>query len=348
MTALQELLSSSYRQAADSSPRLELIQRQSPLERMARLGDHLGRPHLFVKRDDEGGRGGGGNKLRKFERQFGQALDQGADTFVIAAHPQSNAARELVGCAVRFGFRTVVAVKELVPRETPAFRDSGNALLLELLGTEFVRVPANEEFAHALERIAVDLRRQGAKPYVLPFGASNQLGTLGYADCADEIIAQSRSMMGREPDIIGVATGTGGTHAGLLTGVVRAGVQTRVVGFEIGKFLPDAATRVRQLTDDALAVEGLGPVPEKAVVVDRRACGEGYGFVTPDGVEAIRLVARLEGLFLEPVYTGKAMAGLLSYLETEAVPKDALVVFVHTGGLPLLFAYPDAFWAGRQ
>lgn len=323
--------------------RVSLLGGPSPLEPLDRLGDHLGGRKLYVKRDDEGGRGGGGNKLRKFERQFPAALAAGADTLVLAAHPQSNAARELAGSAPRYGLRVVLVVKDLVPRHTPAFAENGNALLLDLLSAELVRVPPEEDLGEALERVAEELRAAGARPYVLPFGASDALGALGYADCAREIIDQMREVEGREPDLIAVATGSGGTQAGLVAGVARARARTRVVGFSI--LLPPEviAPSVLRLANEALSLEGREPVPSSAALVDGRARGEGYGLVTEAGLEAIRLLARLEGLFLDPVYTGKAMAGLLEYLEAEAVPKDALIAFVHTGGQPLLFAYPDAF-----
>lgn len=327
----------------DPFPRVRLLPGQSPLEPLSRLSDHLGSRKIYVKRDDEGGRGGGGNKLRKFERQFADARTKGADTFLIAAHPQSNAARELAGAAARFGLRAVIAVKDLVGRDTVPFRESGNALLLDLLGADLVWVPDEEDFSTALDRIADQLRSEGARPYVLPFGASDALGVLGYVDCAQEIIEQTNVIEGRDPDLIVVATGSGGTQAGLVAGMARTRCKTRVVGFTILKPAEEAAAAVLSLANDALALEGMNAVSASAVIVDGRARGDGYGAVTDAGIAAIRLVARLEGLFLEPVYTGKAMAGLISYLETEEMPADAVIVFVHTGGLPFLFAYPDAF-----
>lgn len=327
-------------------PRVRLLPGRSPLEPLSRLSAHLGGRKIYVKRDDEGGRGGGGNKLRKFERQFADAQAQDADTLVIAAHPQSNAARELAGAAARFGLRAVIAVKDLVGRDTVPFKESGNALLLDLLGADLVWVPADEDFSVALSRIADQLRSEGARPYVLPFGASDALGVLGYVDCAQEIIEQTNAMEGRDPDLIVVATGSGGTQAGLVAGIAKSGSKTKVVGFTILKPAGEAASDVLRLANEALKLDRLRGVSASTVIVDGRARGGGYGAVTEAGIDAIRLMARLEGLFLEPVYTGKAAAGFISYLATEEVPSDAIVVFVHTGGLPFLFAYPDAFRAG--
>lgn len=314
----------------------------SPLESLPRLGAHIGLNHLYVKRDDEGGRGGGGNKIRKFERQFAKLITEGYDTVIIAAHHQSNAARELSGTAARFGLRCVIAVKGLIGRKTTAFANNGNRLLLDLLGAELVEVPADEDFEFFIKKLERRLQNEGASPFILPFGASNALGSMGYIDCADEILQQVNAQTGRDPDLVVVPTGSCGTQAGLVAGFARHGVATKVIGFTILKTREEANNTVSKLIKEILAeLDHKGTSFE--TMVDDCALGNGYGQTTPDSLKAIRLTAKLEGLFLDPVYTGKAMAGLISLARRGMIHSDQVVVFIHTGGLPLLFAYEDAF-----
>lgn len=328
---------------SDRTLKIPLLPGVTPLEAMPRLGERIGLKHLYIKRDDEGGRGGGGNKLRKFERQFADLLEQNADTVIIAAHPQSNAARELAGTAVRFGLRPLIVMKRIIARETVAFETSGNRLLLDLLGAELIEISSEEDFDEAIARVEADLRARGAKPYTLPFGASNTAGILGYADCATEILQQTLEAEGRFPDLVIVPTGSGGTHAGLMFGFARAGVSTEVLGFTILQQPADAIASVQRLLEEALRQDSENDFTPPAIQIAADALGAGYGIPTSQGLETIRLVASLEGIFLDPVYTGKAMAGLIARRATGEIDPDALVVFIHTGGLPLLFAYSDIF-----
>lgn len=324
----------------NSHDRLRLLGGPSPLEPMERLSRELGNVRIYVKRDDEGGRGGGGNKIRKFERQFADARNKGADTLLLAAHSQSNCARELIGCAAGLGFKTKILTKNLVDRQTEAYRNSGNALLMSILGAEFVSVSDDEGFPEALKRVAAQVASDGGSPYTLPLGASDPLGVEGYIDSGNEIIEETIRREGRAPDLIVTATGSCGTQAGLVLATVSSEVETKVLGFTV---LHDAEVAAREV--DALVSTTLGrPAGAKfRAWVDGRALGAGYGRPTPEGIDAIRRVARTEGLFLDPIYTGKAMAGLLDYLSDIDVGPPLIVVFVHTGGLPLLFAYQDCF-----
>jgi len=322
--------------------KLKLLAGATPLEPLHRLGAHLGLKHLYVKRDDEGGRGSGGNKIRKFERQLAKMLADGHDTVIIAAHHQSNAARELAGTAARLGIRSVIVVKDLIGRKTTAFSENGNRLLLKLLGTELVEVPANEDFSVFISQLVPRLELEGARPFVLPFGSSDVLGSMGYMDCANEILEQLSFISGKAPDVVIVPTGSGGTQAGLVAGFAHHKVNTKVIGFSILNQEEEAVDAVEKLTKDTLGELGIKNQPLE-IFVDDRVRGEGYGQTTADSLEAIRLTAQLEGLFLDPVYTGKAMAGLISQTRQGLIDPDQIVVFVHTGGLPLLFAYVDAF-----
>ncbi|MBL4853111.1 MAG: pyridoxal-phosphate dependent enzyme [Robiginitomaculum sp.] len=325
--------------------KFDLLHTATPLEPLPRLGKHIGLKNLFIKRDDEGGRGGGGNKIRKFERQLAKMILEGYDTVIIAAHHQSNAARELVSTAAMMGLKSVIVVKDLIGRKTESFSSNGNRLLLNLLGAELIEVPQNVDFMDFISDLAAKLRAEGASPYVLPFGASDALGCMGYVDCANEILKQIKAMKGRDPDIVTVPTGSCGTQAGLVAGFARQGVATKTVGFTILKEKQDAVHGVEALTKQTLQELG-SESADFDVFIDDCARDDGYGPITPECLDAIRLTARLEGIFLDPVYTGKAMAGLISQVDNKLIDPEQIVVFVHTGGLPRLFVYSDAFKEG--
>lgn len=312
------------------------------LELMPRLGSHIGLNKLYIKRDDEGGRGGGGNKIRKFQRQFAKLISNGHDTVIMTAHHQSNAARELVGVAAQMGLSTVIVVKDVIGRKTDSFAQNGNRLLLDLLDAKLVEIPAGTDAADFVENVSLQLKASGANPFIIPFGASDPLGSMGYVDCANEILDQIHLCEGRAPDIVVVPTGSCGTHAGLAAGFAKQDVSTKTIGFTILKQKDDAVVGVETLANQILRELGEENL-NFDVNVDDCALGGGYGEITPECLEAIRLTARLEGLFLDPVYTGKAMAGLISQVKRGLIDPDQIVVFVHTGGLPLLFAYSDAF-----
>lgn len=319
--------------------RIMLLDGPTSLQALPRLTQHLGGPRLFIKRDDEGGPAGGGNKLRKFERQFAEALEQGADVIILPAHSQSNCARELAGSAAKHGLQCRIVIKDIVGRYDERYEKSGNALLMRILGVQFVEISKDQDFEDAMENVANDCRAEGLSPYILPFGASNPLGVSGYVDSGREILSQSIETFGSHPSVIAVATGSCGTQAGLVSAVLEAESATRVQGFSVLADAESAIKKVGKLANDTLG----RPVPESSIFVDGRASGGAYGRPTKEGIDAIRLLARLEGLFLDPVYTGKAMAGLIDWIPERNLDAEDTVVFVHTGGMPLLFAYGDEF-----
>lgn len=318
-------------------PKISLLQDMPQLQPLDRLSKHLGGPQIFLKRDDLGP-SGGGNKIRKFERQFADARAVGADTLILAAHSQSNCARELVGCAAQCGFEVVIAVKDLVERKDVSYLFSGNALLMDLMNTRFELVDPERDFMEGMIEIAEILRKGGKSPYILPFGASDNLGVRGYIESGREILQLCKDL-DRHPDTIVVATGTCGTQAGLVIAVENEASGTNVQGFSI---LHDEAMAQQEINRLITETIGHSNINTK-IKVDSRALGAGYGQPTKECVEAIRLVAQLEGVFLDPVYTGKAMAGFIGWLPESGLGSNDTVVFVHTGGLPLLFAYQEIF-----
>lgn len=322
---------------------ISFLKRETPLELLSNLSKHLGGVKIYVKRDDEGGRGGGGNKLRKYDRIIGDAVASNCDTLIIAGHYQSNAARELVGCACQLGMKSIVVCKEMIPSQNDTFKNNGNALLMNIMDAELIPIKKDDDFLEAMREVAKSVKDKGNKPYIIPFGGSNLLGVLGYVDCADEIIKQVKKTNNSFPNYVFLPVGSGGTQAGLIAGFSNKHIKTDVIGVSV---LHSEKT-IKEITTTLLteAMKHLNPnfSLKKDVVIDDRFIGKGYGIPTEEGLKAIKLIAKLEGLFLDPVYTGKAMAGLISYIDKGMISKKDSVLFLHTGGMPLIHAYHDKF-----
>ncbi len=317
--------------------RLPLAVLPTPLEPADRLGAALGMEPgaLSVKRDDLTGLGGGGNKARKLEYLCADAVAHGADVLVTGGGAQSNHVRMTAAAANRLGLGCVIVVAG--PRPVPP---SGNAVLVELFGPEVVwggeeGLPDYYAIEAAIDETADRLAAEGRRPYRMPIGGASAVGALGYVRAAAELREQAGPI-----DVVVVADGSGGTHAGLGAGLGDLGL---VLGVDVGA-RHDLGTKVPAKAVAAAALAGLPP-PAGRVRVDGAQVGGGYGVATPECREAVVLAARTEGLILDPVYTGKAMAGLVSARRDGSLPPDARTVFVHTGGMPALFATAYADWA---
>ncbi|MFP5319622.1 MAG: D-cysteine desulfhydrase family protein [Acidimicrobiia bacterium] len=320
----------------------------TPVEPLDRLGRVLGKPPgtLWVKRDDMTGLGGGGNKARKLEYLCADALAQGCDTLVTGGGVQSNHVRMTAAAANRLGLACTI----LVAGERPDV-PSGNVLLDEVLGPEIVWFGGEgdleyEAMEQAILATAERLRAAGRRPYATPIGGASAVGALGYVAAAAELRADVAALDLPGLDLVVVADGSGGTHAGLAAGLGRHDL---VFGVDVGA-RDDLDTAVPARAAEVAALAGVPP-PAGAErfgrpdgPVDHERVGPAYG--TPDDAtrEAILLAARSEGLILDPVYTGKAMAGLVAACREGRIPAEATVVFVHTGGLPALFATAYATW----
>lgn len=320
-----------------------LLHDASPLEFLPNLSRKLG-PMIYVKRDDQGGRGGGGNKLRKFERIIADALESNCDTLIIAGHYQSNAARQLVGAACQLGLKSIVVCKELIPPQNQTFNKTGNALLMSLMNARLVGIEQDADYMLEMDKESAKVRKEGGRPYIIPFGGSNVLGALGYVDCVDEIIAQFKSMNMDPPDYIISATGSGGTQAGLIAGLTMKGAKTKVQGFSVLHPGPAISAIVSNLVSGLFGELKIGDQPVSEILIDDKFKGKGYGIPTREGIDAIKLMAESEGLFLCPVYTGKAMSGLIDYIKSGKIKTTDRVVFIHTGGAPLVHAYYDCYF----
>ncbi|MEY2571280.1 MAG: D-cysteine desulfhydrase [Acidimicrobiaceae bacterium] len=304
----------------------------TPCEAVDRLGAAIGLApgQLLVKRDDLTGLAGGGNKVRKLELLVGDALDQGCDTLVTGGGRQSNHVRMTAAAANKVGLRCRVVLASHRP-EAP----SGNVLLDELLRPELVWAGPLDYYPleERIELEAEQLREDGRRPYVLPVGGASPVGALGYVHCVDELRAQV-------PDIglVVVADGSGGTHAGLAAGLGDHGL---VLGVDVGT-RPDLDDSVPAMAAQVAALDGRA-APAGKVQVDHESFGEGYGAPTDAARAALDLAATLEGLLLDPVYTGKGMVGLITAARSGRIG-DRRTVFIHTGGLPALFSPRYAAW----
>ncbi len=330
-------------------PFYSLMSGPTPLQEMPRLRAALSEqgatcPRLFIKRDDMTGLAGGGNKTRKLEYLIGDALAQGADTVVTAGAIQSNHVRQTAAAAANAGLRAHAILFDTVDGyQDPAYRTSGNLLLDKILGAKIRIEPKDADAIAVFKEVLDAIKAEGGTPYVIPVGGSNAVGSTAYAAVFLEIEEQAATQ-GLTLDRIVHATGSLGTQSGLLAGKALAKSRVRVDGISVARPTRDALIdEVLEIANATAKRIGGGIVSDADVLVDFRHLGEGYGLPTKDMVSAVELLARTEGILLDPVYTGKAMAGLISLIKGDEIRPDETIVFLHTGGMPGLFAYPSLF-----
>lgn len=321
-------------------PRIALARLPTPIEPLPRLSAHLGGPQLYVKRDDCTGLGLGGNKLRKLEFLLGDAAAQGADTVLTVGALQSNHARQTAAACARLGIDCELILRRS-SHVTEHYLNSGNVLLDRLFGARIHLLEPNEIRETAMEARAEALCREERRPYCIPVGGSCGLGNLGYAACADEILAQSVEA-GLEFDSIVVATGSGGTQGGLVAGMqMLGGVPVTGIAVEGDRHEQEALAACQ--ASETLCLLGQDEIdPCNQVTVLDEFAGPGYAKPTDSMREALMLAARFEGLVLDPVYTGKAFAGLISLARSGRFTREQSLLFLHTGGAPGLFGYPES------
>jgi D-cysteine desulfhydrase len=310
-------------------PRLNFSHLPTPIETLPRLSKFFGGPQLLVKRDDQTGLAFGGNKTRKLEFLVAEAREEGAKTLITGGALQSNHCRQTAAAATRFGFKCILVLSGDKPQHA-----SGNLLLDLLFGAEIVYVADRKDRDRILQETFDRATQEGTKPYLVPYGGSNATGALGYAFAMKELIDQNVGA-----DWIAFATSSGGTHAGLLSGQRVFGFNGKILGISVDEPEEWLKKEVSQLA--AATSEKIGDRIEFTpadVLVNADYCDAGYGVVTEREREAIRLLARHEGLLLDPVYTGRAAAGMIDLIRKGFFKKDETVLFLHTGGLPALFA----------
>ncbi len=319
-------------------PRTRLAHLPTPLEPLPRLSEALGGPTLYVKRDDCTGLGGGGNKTRKLEFLIAEALEQGADTVITQGAVQSNHARQTAAAAARMGLACELHFENRIIDPDDDYLNSGNVFLDRMFDANIQHHPKGADMNAVMEDQAESLRSAGRKPYVIPGGGSNPVGALGYVNCAIELLTQANDM-GLKIDRVIHATGSAGTQAGLVAGLCATNANIPVLG--IGVNAPEDI-QVPRVFDLACATAELigapGCVREQDVVACCDYIGEGYGIPTEGMREALLMLARLEGLLFDPVYSGKGLAGMIDMIRQGQFAGEN-VVFLHTGGSAALFGY---------
>jgi L-cysteate sulfo-lyase len=326
--------------------RFHLADLPTPLEWMNRLSGALGGPQIWIKRDDQTGLATGGNKTRKLELLIAEAMARDADVVLTVGAVQSNHCRQTAAAAARTPLDCVLVLRGEAP---PRDQWTGNLLLDDLLGAR-ICWSGDADPLDALQAAAEAERSAGRKPYVIPYGGSNPVGAAAYALAFEELWQQIEAWSACQPlhfDRIVFASSSGGTQAGLIVGAKACGYQGQVLGISVDKtggHLRETVSALLAPTAARLALDlDLGP---DDVHVNDGYLGGGYAVLTGAEREAVRLVAELEGILLDPVYTGKAMAGLIDMIRRGQIRANETVLFWHTGGTPALFAYADELAAG--
>jgi D-cysteine desulfhydrase len=320
-------------------PRRRYTEGKTPIEKLPRFSETLGGPNIYIKRDDLLGLTSGGNKTRKLEFLVADALAQNADTLITCGAVQSNHARLTLSAAVKEGLKCRLVLEERVANSYNP-EASGNNFLYRLLGVEKIKVvPGGSDMMKEMEAVAEEVAAEGRKAYIIPGGGSNQIGATGYVACAQEILEQTFEM-GLNIDHVVCASGSAGTHAGLVTGFYGCNSNIPITGINVSRKKDVQEDLVYNLVQRTAAHVGVKQdIPREAVNCFDEYVGPGYSLPTPGMVEAVRLLARTEGILLDPVYTGKAMAGLIDLVRKGYFKKDDNVLFIHTGGSPALYAY---------
>jgi len=317
-------------------PRVKLVTLPTPLEYAPRLSEELG-VKIYMKRDDAMELAFGGNKVRKLEFLLADALEKGADTIITTGALCSNHARLTSAAARKLGLNVVLILRNIGPKAV-----KGNLLLDAILGADIRVVEADKsEIPRIMEETAKELLDNGRKPYIIPGGGANAIGSLGYLNASIELLHQLNELKVKA-DYLVHSTGSGATQTGLTLGFKALNADIKVLGIACGGSKESITNVVKNLADDTSKLVGLqfSLNYNEITVYDEYTCG-GYGVITRDVVDVVKKVAKLEGVLLDPVYTGKAMMGLFDLVEKGDVPKGSTVVFLHTGGTPLIFQYED-------
>jgi len=325
-------------------PRRRYTEGKTPIEPLRRLSERLNGPTIYIKRDDLLGLAGGGNKTRKLEFVVADALGKGADTLITCGAVQSNHCRLTLAAAVKEGLKCQLILEERVANSYNP-RASGNNFLFHLMGVEAIKVvPGGTDMMEAMQQVADELTSEGRTPYIIPGGASNEIGALGYVSCAQEILDQA-FVQGIDFDHVVCASGSTGTHAGLITGFCGCNSHVPVVGINVSRTKEVQEEMVYGLVQKTAALLGITEaINRESVVCFDDYVGPGYSIPTKAMVEAVKMMAETEAILMDPVYTGKTLAGFIDLIRKGHFKTDETLLLLHTGGSPGLFAYLDTFW----
>lgn len=330
-------------------PRIRVAHLPTPLEPLRRLSAELGGPEIWIKRDDCTGLSTGGNKARKLEFLMAEADAQGADMVLTQGATQSNHARQTAAFASRMGMNCHLLLEDRTQSNNEQYRRNGNVLLDHLHGATTAHYPTGIDMNAELETRAEKFRSDGHSVYTIPGGGSNATGALGYVNCAFELVGQINDL-GLRVDSVVHATGSAGTQAGLVTGLrgLNSGIPVLGIGVRVPREQQEQSVlKLARETEERLGLSGI--VRDEDVVANCDYVGPGYGLPEDSTIEAIRMMACLEGILLDPVYSGKGMAGLIGLIREEAFVKGQTVIFLHTGGSAALFGYGHCFdFSGQE
>ncbi|MBS0560284.1 MAG: D-cysteine desulfhydrase [Proteobacteria bacterium] len=329
-------------------PRLHFAHLPTPLEKLPRLSEALGGPEIWIKRDDCTGLSTGGNKTRKLEFLMAEAQAQGADMVITQGATQSNHARQTAAAAAMLGMACHILLEDRTGSTEVDYNRNGNVLLDFLHGATAEKRPSGLDMNQEMERVADRFRAAGRKPYTIPGGGSNPTGALGYANCALELLSQAndRDLV---IDHLIHATGSAGTQAGLVAGLAALNAGIPVLGIGVRAPKPKQEENVFNLAVATAERLGCpGAVRREHVVADCDYVGPGYGMATPGCIEAITMFAELEGILLDPVYSGKGAAGMIDMIRKGRFRRGERIVFLHTGGSAALFGYTKIFDFGER
>lgn len=318
----------------------------TPIEYVPRFSKAVGADiNIYIKRDDMLPGTAGGNKTRKLDFSIADALNKGADTIITCGAVQSNHCRLTLAWSVKEGLDCHLVLEERVKNSYNP-NASGNNFLFQLLGVKSITVvEGGSNMMAEMEKVAEKLRAQGKKPYIIPGGASNSIGALGYVSCAEETLRQLFEMQLKIDHMI-VPSGSAGTHGGIIAGMIGNNACIPVTGIGVNRKKPVQEAAVLKLANETLELIGTSArVEAKDVVAFDDYVGPGYSLPTPAMVDAVKLLAQTESILLDPVYSGKAMSGLIDLARKGYFPKGSNVLFLHTGGSPALYAYLDTFRA---
>jgi len=324
-------------------PRLRFAHLPTPLEPMANLSRLLDGPNIWVKRDDCTGLAGGGNKTRKLEFLMADAEQQGADTIITQGAVQSNHARQTAAIAAKLGYECYLLLENRTGSDDPDFLANGNVLLDDIYNARLSDFPAGTDMNQEMLSLAEELRVAGKKPYIIPGGGSNRIGALGYVNAAYELVGQCNDQ-GLKVDHIVHATGSTGTQAGLVTGLTAIHSGIDLMGISVRALKEAQEENVYRLACETAELIGSSAALNRSdVVANSDYVGEGYGMPTDGMIEAVEMTARHESILLDPVYSGKAMAGLIDLVRQGFYRREENIVFIHTGGAQALSGYRSLF-----
>lgn len=324
-------------------PRVHLAHLPTPLEFLENLTRVLGGPNIYIKRDDCTGLASGGNKTRKLEFLIADAIENKADTVITQGAVQSNHARQTAAAARKCGLACEILLENRTESTDRDYLESGNVFLDRLFGAAVTSFAKDTDMDEAMQTRAEALRSEGRNPYIIPGGGSNPIGALGYVNCALETLTQANDM-GLKIDHFVTATGSAGTQAGLVVGLEATNSQIPLLGIGVRAPKEKQEENVYQLACKTAEHMGIpGVVARDKVVADSSYVGGGYGVPTDSMIEAVKMMAQEEAILMDPVYSGKGLAGLIDYIRERRFEKGQNIVFLHTGGSAALFGYLDAF-----